>query len=99
MARSPSLAVVGPKTARHGAHRGERVGEGDLGRWSDVQQRSGLGYDSGAFGRLVVGKVQHTAARRSVLQHRSDDRLGDIVSMDAAELVAGLDHPARAAGS
>ena len=34
-----------------------------------------------------------------VLAHRGDDGLGDVVAMDAAELVAGLDHPPSAAGA
>ncbi len=50
------------------------------------------------FGRLVVGQVQDTPAGRKLLVHCSDDGPGDVVAMDAAELMSGLDQAARAPG-
>ena len=55
--------------------------------------------DNRALLRLVIGQMQHAQPRRQALPHRRHHGTGNVVAMDAAEGVAGFDHPPGAAAA
>ena len=88
-------AAVAVEAARHRRQLGRL--ERHLGRRQGAQQRAGEGDHVLRRRRLVVGDVVDRAGIGP--RHRGAQHLDDVVDVDAAEHLAGLDDAARGAGA